>query len=111
MMINLGLILFFALASTGLTHILVESKVIEPIRDFLLLLTKKIPYVGSMLEYMLECYQCMGFWSGLVCGYYLISHDLPIVLLCGFAGSFVSYATASYLAYLEARTVIELDDE
>lgn len=110
-MINLGLILLFVFAAAGLTHILVESMVVEPVKNLLIKITKKIPYLGTTLEYMLECYQCMGFWSGLLCGYYLISQELSTVILCGFAGSFISTVSASYLAYLETKTVIELDDE
>jgi hypothetical protein len=50
--------LFFILSVWGLTHILVSSKILENLRNFLLV---RAPFIGKMLD----CYQCTGFWTGL----------------------------------------------
>ena len=47
--------LYFILASWGLTHILVSSKILKGFRDWCHI---KIPFLGEMLD----CYQCTGFW-------------------------------------------------
>lgn len=44
-------------ASWGLTSIIVQSRIISQIRDWFII---NYPMIG----YILECYQCMGFWIG-----------------------------------------------
>jgi hypothetical protein len=41
----------------GLTAIIVQSRIMSSIRDWFVI---NWPLVG----YMLECYQCVGFWAG-----------------------------------------------
>ena len=55
-----------------------------------------------------ECYQCMGFWTGLICGLILISFNPFVVLCCGCAGSFCSVLSVNITNYLEAQTVLSL---
>jgi hypothetical protein len=49
--------LIWLAASWGLTSILVQSRLFSRIRDWFVIY---YPTIG----YMLECYQCMGFWIG-----------------------------------------------
>jgi hypothetical protein len=54
---------------------------------------------------MLNCYQCAGFWSGVVTGLILLlGHWIPCLqlLLFGFAASFLGPLAAVFLGYLNA---------
>lgn len=51
--------IYFLLACWGMTHIIVVSKILDPIRNYFII---KSP----LMEYMLTCYQCSGFWVGLI---------------------------------------------
>lgn len=97
-------LVLFALAVIGLTNIMVDSSIMAPVRDYL---QKILPaYVYKVFE----CYQCMGTWCGFICGLILISHNPLVVLMCGCAGSFLSVLAGSYLNYIEARTIVNLDN-
>ncbi|MGL4944044.1 MAG: hypothetical protein ACRC46_12735 [Thermoguttaceae bacterium] len=61
------LLIFVWLASVGLTAILVDGKVFLPLRQFLISRRDWCP-VSRFLANILTCYQCCGFWSGIVCG-------------------------------------------
>ena len=111
--------LLFAIASVGLTAILVDGKVFASLRESLfdrarfirekrerLKLKPKFTFT-EFLEGILTCYQCCGFWSGLFCGLLLvvtslsgygdegkrlvILHSLLIWFCCGVAGSLLAH--------------------
>ena len=84
---------FYILSVWVLTHILVASKIMEGVRNWLLV---KIPFIGEMLN----CYQCASFWTSLALypmfsdlrfgGLYLDIMNLyfPLdAILCSFIGS------------------------
>jgi len=96
--------LLFVFAVIGLTNLMIDSSLLAPLREFL---KKHLPV--SVYK-VFECYQCMGTWCGFICGVILISHNPLVVLTCGFAGSFLSVLAASYLNYIEARTIVDLGD-
>lgn len=50
---------FYILSVWGLTHILVASKIMEPLRNWLLI---NSPFFGDMLN----CYQCTSFWTSMI---------------------------------------------
>jgi hypothetical protein len=83
-------LILFCLASVGLTLIIVESKLLEPLRARL-----PEPWVTGI-----RCYQCVGVWSGLACGP-LISWNPLIILCCGYAASFLSLLGAAILTRLD----------
>jgi len=72
--------LLFAAASVGLTAILVDGKIFLPLRNRLSAQTRFLREKRERLnlkptfafseffEGILTCYQCCGFWSGLICG-------------------------------------------
>ena len=68
-MINL---ILFLLASAGLTTILIDSSIVDPLRTRL---EKVLP---TKLYSMFQCYQCMGFWTGVVCGSSLL-FETPLI--------------------------------
>lgn len=105
-MISFGTLLLFVFSVIGMTHILVDPSVIaKPFRDWLAKVGPK------WLNDLFGCYQCCGFWIGLLSGWAIISHNPFVVFFCGCAGSFVSTWGATYLNYLEARSIISLDDD
>ena len=80
-------LILFALATVGLTNILVHGKIFEetiPIKPWL----KK--HLSPKLYELFECYECMGTWAGFLCGALVVSTHWPIVLACGFAGGLLS---------------------
>jgi len=50
---------FYILSVWGLTHILVASKIMDPLRNWLLI---NSPFFGDMLN----CYQCTSFWTSII---------------------------------------------
>jgi hypothetical protein len=77
----------FALASIGMTLILVRGTLFQPFRDFLANRAERIRLYReqkgvrsgfTLTEFLLRlisCAQCMGFWCGLFCGVFLITSD------------------------------------
>ena len=107
----------FAFATIGLTLIIVHGTIFENLRSFVAAEAKRIqrhrekkdlPARFSFfvtLDKILTCTQCAGFWSGLFCGLFLISHEsvaidwtsganlfnrLFMLFCCGTAGSFLA---------------------
>lgn len=94
-------LLLFALVSIGLCHVLVDSSLIAPVKD----------YLGRQgwerFVRMLNCYQCAGFWSGVVAGsILLLGRWIPYLhlLLYGFAASFLGPLGAVFLGYLNTQS-------
>jgi hypothetical protein len=94
-------LLLFLLASIGLCHILVDSYLIAPVKNALR------ARGWHRLVTMLNCYQCAGFWSGVVVGLIsLLAVWAPYLhlLLYGLAVSFVGPLAAIVMGYLNALT-------
>jgi hypothetical protein len=94
-------LLLFALASVGLCHVVVDSSLMAPVKD----------YLGARgwqrLVRILNCYQCAGFWSGIVAGLVLLLGQwVPYLhlLLYGLAASFLGPLAAVFLGYLNTLT-------
>lgn len=81
--------LLFCFATIGMTNIIVDSNLFEPIRTWIK------NHLHTKISELFECHQCCGTWCGFICGGFLISWSLPIVFLCGCAGSFL--ASTHYL--------------
>lgn len=109
--------LLFCFATVGMTLILVNGSIFQSFRDSLnrgvenlqqLREKKGISPSFTLLEFfhsLIHCPQCMGFWSGLFCGLFLLTSDtfalekgsslllfnrLFMFFCCGAAGSFLS---------------------
>ena len=92
-------LVIFVLASIGFCNIMIESFIMESLRNWIQ--GRVYPSVYKIFT----CYQCMGFWTGLICGLILISLNPLIALCCGFAGSFLSTLAATFLNYLESISI------
>jgi hypothetical protein len=98
--------LLFVFATIGLTHIIVDPAAIAlPFRTWA---DENLP---TWLSKMFSCYQCCGAWIGFLMGALLISYNPIVIFACGMTGSFLSTWAATYLNYLEAQSIINLDSD
>ena len=93
----------FILATLGLTFIINHSYIIKPIKD-------KIK--NKSLTKLLNCSQCLGFYSGLLIQFIIILHEQKTLyssdlyyIIYGFIGSFVCY-----VAYLLIKPLMDKYD-
>lgn len=91
--------ILFIFAAIGGTHILVDGNIAQPLRDSV------EKHCGKWLHDLITCYQCSGFWVGLITGGMLVATNFSEILCCGFAGSFLAYWGADYLNYLESKNL------
>lgn len=99
-------LVLFALATVGLTNIIVDPALIaKPFRDFA---DKRLhPWLSKLFS----CYQCSGTWVGFLCGYLIVSRDPWVVFLCGMAGSHLATMSATYMNYLEAMSIVGVEED
>ena len=88
--------LLFALATIGLTFIIVDGSIFEPVRR---ILEKRLP---EKVYDVFECYQCMGTWCGFICGAMVFGLNPTFIVLSGFAGSFLAMFAGAVLDRLDA---------
>ena len=113
---NIFTVFLFAFGCIGITSIIVDGEIFRTVREYL----KKISpnFIGKLLS----CYQCSGFWVGIILGSLLFWNDfytktesirvvLTIIFLAGGASSALSYFWALYLTYLEANSLVSLDSD
>lgn len=102
------ILILFCLASIGLTHILVDSTLFQPVRDWISTNAERnLPtWAAEKIKKLIGCYQCMGFWCGLFTGWMTFGLNLWVMLLCGFSSSFLSIWAALYLNKIEAEAVV-----
>lgn len=94
--------LLFLLGVVGMTMIIVDSTIMAPVRD---LLKKVLP---AKVYALFECYQCTGFWTGLIGGIILFQSNVFVWFMFACAGSAASAFWAILLTYLEARSIVDL---
>ena len=73
----------FILGVIGMTHIVVDSEIGEPVHEWF---ESRIPPIAKIMD----CYQCSGFWCGIALGLALLSFNPLVVFSAGCAGSFLS---------------------
>lgn len=112
-------IILFLLGTIGLTHIIVDSSIFAPLREWL---KEKAPtveepvkcfsgkWIAGKIGYMMTCYQCAGTWVGFLMGFLLLfqpnigwATNAAIIFGAGMASSFLSNWAAIYLTYLESE--------
>ena len=103
-MVNL---ILFVFAVIGLTGVLVDSTLFMPVRDWV---RERKNQPWCFINQILSCFQCCGVWTGWFCGACLF-RDPFMIFMAGFAGSFLSSWAATYLTYLQARSIVELPPE
>lgn len=119
-------IILFALTTIGLTHLLVDGDIFDPLRqgirwfltEFLVnFLIKKIGIKGDkfkermmFLNGLFNCHHCMGTWCGFLCGYVFLEGSFWQILLYGAAGGFLAKLAGMYLIYLESQSTVSYGD-
>ncbi len=81
--------ILWALATVGMTLIVVESPLFA--------------WPRKRIGKPFSCYTCMGFWSGIICWLPFVLRGAtlyPMLVLHGFAGSFVATLSISILEWL-----------
>jgi len=90
------MLILWITATTGLTSIVVDSKLLQSLRDALL---RRWP---NTIGYLATCYQCAGTYCGVACGVLAIAESsVATVLLMGFAGSAAAQVFAAGMNRLE----------
>jgi len=100
---DITLLLLFCFAVIGMTHIIVDSTLFEPVRTYL---QGCIPWLGKLVG----CYQCCGFWCGAFLGLTVLSWNPFVIFAAGCAGSFLATLGANYLTYLEANALVSVGE-
>lgn len=111
---TISMLVLFVMATIGLTNVITESSIAEPIRSWWKENT------NAFFADAIECHQCVGWWSGLICSVLFFNFSymfIPFALACAFAGSFLSsfekvlrnYLIEHYL-YIMCKSLQE-DDE
>jgi hypothetical protein len=105
-MISLASLTLFSMAVIGLTNIVVDpASIFVPVREFI---EKNCP---KWLNKLVSCYQCFGTWAGFICGYLIVDTTPSVVFMCGMAGSFLATMSATYMNYLEAKSIVSVEQE
>lgn len=104
------LFLLFCIAVVGITHIVVDSHIAELAKKKVFEnkdgTPKELTPLWAEIKYMANCYQCSGFWVGLLLG--IIINPLEgeaffmlLWLLYAGAGSYLGVIGAALLNYLD----------
>lgn len=91
----------FILGVIGMTHILVDSEIMEPVDGWVKSKSDKHWLILYVHRALFECHQCSGFWCGVVLGPMLVSFNPLVVFACGCAGSFLADLGKLLLDWLE----------
>lgn len=91
----------FAAATIGLTNILVHGKILDD--DHLGWRTWLKNRLGKYAD-ALECYECTGWWSGLLMGVLLVSFNPLYFVPCAFAGAGLMHLYTILTNYIESKT-------
>ena len=89
----------FVLAVIGMTHIVVESTIMEPVDEW-----AKNHFPTKLHHGLFECQQCSGFWCGVFLGLTIVSFNPLVLFACGCAGSFLAQLGYWVIEALEACT-------
>lgn len=99
-------IVLFVLGSIGFTHIIVDSTIMQWLRDTF------DKYLPEKVAKGIHCYQCTGWYTGSFCCWAVFPNvSLMQILVGGFASSFLANFLAVIMNYLEASTMINLPNE
>lgn len=99
-------LILFVMAAVGMTHIMVNSTIMAPLRR------KMQELLPAHIYEVFECYQCMGTWCGFVCGALtMANHWLADLFLYGCASSIMASLAYIAMEYILCKTEYELPPE
>lgn len=104
--------LWFALATIGLTNIVVHGKVMEVLKISDKTLREWLNS-WSFTKEMTSCYECTGFWAGMICGLFFLDWGFMLIMvpMLGFAGSVLAKTYNELMFYLESNIGFEIKDD
>ena len=106
---SLASVLLFLIASAGMALILVDGKIMAPLRNYI----NNRPNLIYLRD-IIECYQCCGFWTGIITGLVMFGitsvWSLFFLIVCGCAGSYASMWAAGHLGYLDTLANVDLEE-
>lgn len=99
----------FVVSAVGMCHIIVDGTIFAWFRNLVKDFSEKIkvPKLGGVVD----CYLCCGTWCGFFMGWVWLTHDPWQIFACGCAGGFLSNFAAVVLNYLEAATIVNIQQE
>jgi hypothetical protein len=106
-MMDFGLLLVFAICTIGMTHIIIDGSILEGFRNWWKSWTEK--WGWKKLGSLVDCYLCAGTWVGFLMALIWVSYNPFKIVALGFAGGFLANFAAVILNYLEAGTMVNLD--
>jgi hypothetical protein len=97
-------LILFILGTIGLTNIIVDSSLFQPIRAWakgeIALREAANIFIHPKFGKLLSCYQCCGVWAGWMVGLLLFS-EWQFIFVAGFASSFLSELAAKIMLKLD----------
>lgn len=109
---NLVTFIWFCLATIGLTNILVHGKIMDEIKVRGKSLREWLESKHFTRE-LFSCYECTGFWAGMICGCFFLPFGPALLLLpvCGFTGSMLGKTYTDIMFYLESKVEFTVGDD
>lgn len=105
--------ILFAIATIGLTNILVHGKILDEIKVCNWSIREWLHSVGFIRE-LLTCYECTGWWAGLFLGVvtvYCNQEHWASLVLYPFAGSVLSAFYSEVIFMIRSKTDFVVDEE
>src|SRR4051812_9189389 len=102
--------ILFLMAAVGLSHLLADGSIFAPFKFWL----NGKGWLGAKIVEMMNCYQCNGFWSGLMLALpaWLLGYTIGwYVVLWPLAISIVSPLVGYLKLYAAVLTSDDFDDE
>ena len=102
-------LLLFCFASIGLTNIIVHGAIMDEIWVFGKSLRGWL-HNWNFTKALSTCYECSGFWAGLVCGTFFFWANWWLIPMAAFAGSMLGKTYTDLMFYLESKVEFEVGD-
>ncbi len=109
-MITFTGLLLFCFATIGLTNIIVHGKVLDEI-SFLGKTVRCWLHSWHFTKELTSCYECSGFWAGMICGLPFLWQQWWFIPIAGFAGSMLGKTYTDFMFFLESKITFEVHDD
>jgi uncharacterized transporter YbjL len=109
-------IILFILGTVGLAHVIIDGSIMQWFRDGIKNVSAKLAKMLNLdglkrLGDVVDCYLCCGVWCGFLMGLIWISYNPFKVFACGLAGGFLASFSATVMNYLEAQSIVHMDEK
>jgi hypothetical protein len=99
--------ILFCFATIGLTNIIVHGKVLDEIKVCGRTVRGWL-YKWHFTKELSSCYECSGFWAGMICGAAFVWPNWWLIPIAGFAGSMLGKTYTDFMFFLESKTDFEV---